>query len=151
MNEKLTKEVLKELSIEDMLDIELDMVEDIQGFLLPPKGFYRFNIDECKLDLAGEKQVIKVTLRIFETLELVNSEDTPAPDGGIFDQTYFPGFGISQFKTEYGEIARDAGFTTFRELVDGLGGMEISGFVGHRKDKNDKEKVYPVVNKITAV
>ncbi len=151
IGETISREVLKELSVDDMLDLELDMVEDIVGFLLPPKGYYRLSIDECKVDIAGEKQVIKTSLRIMETIELVDTDDKPAPDEGTFDQTYFPGYGIGQFKTEYGPIARESGFTTFRDLIDGLGGMEINAYIGHRKDKNDKDKVYPTVSKITAI
>lgn len=151
MSELLGKEELKELSIDELLDIDLEAVEDMQGFLLPPKGFYRLVINESGLSEAGDTQVIKIGLAIGETLELVNSSDEPAPEGGQFDQTYFPGFGVQQFKTEFAEVAKSQGFTTFGELINGLAGMEITAHIGHRKDKNDKDKFYPTISKIEAV
>lgn len=149
--ETISREELKEIAVADLLDLDLDMVEDLQGFILPPKGFYRLTINTSALDKAGETDVVKLGLAIAETLELKNAADTPCEEGATFDQTFFPGFGMQQFKTLFIEIAREQGWSTFRELVEGLAGMEITCTIGHRKDKEDKEKFYPTIDNVSAV
>lgn len=153
MNDSVTlsKTDLEELSIEDMLDIDLANVEDAAEFITPPVGHYRFKVEECKIGEVNEKQVIQMQFSVMETIELADTSAKPAPEGSIFSQTYFPGFGVQQFKTTFRGVAESLNTPTFRELIEALTACELVGNITNRKDKEDKTKVYAGIKDVSLV
>lgn len=137
-------------SIEDMMDMSLDDLKDLPPFEVPPVGHYKLGLSLAWKEV-NDKQCIEASFEVKETLELTNATDAPCAAGTKFSTLF-------QLANEFGQGA-------FKELVkpliDGLGlagkkvsevvkevqNVEIHATVKHRKDKNDKEKVYAnVVN-----
>jgi hypothetical protein len=133
-------EELKDLGIDDIMDLPLSQIADAQGFVLPPRGMYHFklNIDFGEQG-QGEKAVkcIAATWTILHTIELANDQDVPLPEGTEFNQNWAGG-GVQFFKTNFGPVLQTLGAndqTTLSQALKLLDGKEFKGTVTHREDK----------------
>lgn len=141
-------------SIEDLMDLSLDDLKDLPPFEVPPVGHYKLRLSLAWKEV-NDKQCIEAQFEVVETLELTDTSAQPCAAGTKFSTLF-------QLANEFGQGA-------FKELVKplmeglGLGGkkvseivkevqnVEIAATVKHRKDKNDKEKVYANVVNVTLV
>lgn len=150
-NVTLKAEDLKEISIDDLLEVGIDEIEDAAGFVLPPMGAYTLNIVSCAKVLIGaegeEKAAIQVELSVAETVELSDPTQDPVAEGAEFSIAYFGGQGAQYFKTEFGQAAKDAGAVTLGDMFEKLPTCNVFAQIGHRKAKNT-DRVYPTLSDI---
>jgi hypothetical protein len=133
-------EELRDLGIDDIMDLPLSQIADAQGFVLPPRGMYhlKLNIDFGEQG-TGDKAVkcIAATWTILATIELANDQDIPLPEGTEFNQNWAGG-GVQFFKTNFGPALGTLGAndqTTLSQALKLLDGKEFKGTVTHREDK----------------
>ncbi len=143
----LGQDDLKECSISELLEVELDCIEDMAEFVLPPIGSYHIDITKCELGIVGDAmEAIILETVLLDTIELKNSTDKPVADGTTLGLSYPPGFGLQKFTTTFGEAGKALGATNVRELIEVLNGASIVGTLGHRskKEKNVEGKVVDI-------
>lgn len=154
--ETLNREVLKEMSVSDLLDIPLDAIDDAAGFAVPPKGGYHFTIVKCAIEQVGKEgnqvEGIVVEYEVKETLELADPSEAAVSAGTKFSTSYRAGQGVQFFKTDFKEVGAKLGAGTIADLVEKLNGCEVSAVLGHRKvpkqDNPEEFSIFPQVKNI---
>lgn len=139
-------------------------IEDLPTFKVPPQGFYKLlisKVDQKKVKLSGDREVPTLSLefKVLDVMELKKPEEADEiskDDNGqynqMFNETYFfiPGNDVQKtvqaIKTSYKEVASGLGCTDLNEMVRKMEGLEIYAVLEHRKDRDDKEKVYPRIS-----
>lgn len=122
------------LDLNNMLNETLDSVPDAPDFVTPPAGEYRLCckdacIDkyETKKEPGVEKQRMKLTYSIVETLSTANNEP-PVPDNSIFTETFMATEqGLSYFKKRIKEVmnASDVTGVTLGDMMNSVKGSEF--------------------------
>ena len=150
----INREALSDLSIQDLLEVPVDQIEDAAGFALPPKGAYVLNV-ACELSTVGgddnKREAIVMEYEIVETVELQQDSDTPLEAGTKFGSAFMGGQGVQYFKTDYKDVGIALEASTVGELIAAVNGTKVAAVIGHRKDKNDPEKKYPQISNIALV
>ncbi len=136
----LSFEDLKDLSLDDIMDMPLSEIAESAGFVVPPLGHYHL---ELAIDFGEQGQgdkaikVIVAKWTVLETVELVNDEDVPVPVGTVFTQN-FSGGGMTNFRTNLGPLVMERGGndkTTVSESLPMLDGIKVTADIMHRLDK----------------
>ena len=145
----ITKEALKSLSLDEVLNINLDEVPDA-GFKIWPDGTYHVVFSEPTVEEVGNEKKPRLTIpyTLVEVLELADpeGETVPAESTGQFGYM-LPG-GASMFKNDFDEIRVATQTTTILETAGVLGEYHALITLGHRADKTDKERIYQSVKAI---
>lgn len=80
------------LDLDNLDDLTLDGVDEAPEFMAPPSGKYRLGIKEASIQAREkdgvEKQSMRITYQIKETLELNNQEDDKVPDSTMFSENF---------------------------------------------------------------
>ena len=115
------------------LDLDLDEVADLIGFINPPDGIHIYGVVFCGKDRCGGEgspKGIKLIYQKIATVEKANEEDLDAPNGSVFQES-FTGNKMGQellklrLKQIYG-----SGYTggALRPYVETLGEKKMSEF-----------------------
>jgi hypothetical protein len=130
-----------------MMDTNMDTVETMPDFVMPPAGLYILNVKSCAVEQADKKDKtkgsrIRITYTVAATIEVANEQ--PVPDGSLFSEA-FTGTedGIKFFKKSAMNIL---GVTSFEgaslgDVVNNLAGTEFKAKITIRKSSKDG-KVY---------
>jgi hypothetical protein len=161
-NELFDFDDLKDLDLDDIMQLTIGQIADAQKFVLPPRGIYKLKLDiEMGTMGSGDKETkcISATWTILQTIELLDAEvDVPIPEGTEFSQNWGGG-GVTFFKTNLAPLGLQLGATettTLAQLLEILSGKEYVGTVTHRDDKNKvdekgKKITYPGVVDLSVV
>lgn len=143
----LTMEDLKGLSAEDLLNVDFSSMEEVAGFLQPPKGLYVFDVPTIGfVNVAKEgapaNMAVQVEFVIRETVQLANETDTPCKAGDKFTMTWRGGQGVAYLRSDFQEVITTLGTKDLAGFMAALPGATITGEVSYRLDKDDKDKKY---------
>jgi hypothetical protein len=142
-------------SLDDLFAASLDDIADLASFATPPKGAYIATVSTDTKEING-KGAVEAAFTIIETVELEEPEtDTiPAP-GTKFSIAFILGNNIAegklkQFIAPFAEHFEDTGPGCIGRLVrEEIKEITIAFTMKHRKDKEDKDKVYPDIRNIS--
>ena len=169
--EVLDKEVLKNLSLEEMMALSLEEIPELEEFELIPTGVYIFDVEPAELDTSDDdtkKHFIGLTLKVASVVELVDPAQAEAvkPGESKLAQRFYASFGIQRFAKMFAGVteqlrankAEGEGVSVV-ELLESVGGRQIQATVTHRTQKLSKEqkaagevaKVYGEVDPHTTV
>jgi hypothetical protein len=139
----LTKETIKGLSVDEILELSSDQLALVTPFVPKPTGTYRYEITACSLEEYGESHAIKVTYKINECTGLLDdtAADTIGELPADYNELYFIGgdsdYGLRSFRTMFDGLNRageDALKT--RELMEGCIGVTGECLLNFTKRKN---------------
>lgn len=140
-------------NLDDLFASSLDDLADLPSFEVPSKGAYIGTVATAVKEV-NKKPAIEVTYTILETVELENADDkVPAP-GTKFSTAFILGTSTAEgfLKRFLLPFAEHFGTKNPGELVrDLIQDVQIAFTLGHRADKEDKEKIYAQVKNITVV
>lgn len=144
---KLTKAEIAALSVEDLLDLDIDQIEEVTPFVPKPTGIYNFAVTSTGLEEVGDGHAIQVVYTITECVELEDEE--MAEDVGElpkeYKENYFIGgesdYGIKAFRTIFGALEVEGTKLSTRDLMEASVGTTGQGLLQLRKykDKTTKE------------
>ena len=145
----LNKEGLKALSLDEVLNINLDEVPDA-GFKIWPDGTYHVVFGEPTVEEVGTEKKPRLTIpySLVEVVELADPEGETVPAESTGQFGYMLPAGASMFKNDFDEIRAATETTTILEIAGILKEYHALITLGHRFDKVDKEKVYQSVKAI---
>lgn len=138
-------------NLDELFAADLDDIADLPSFETPPKGAYIGTVS-LSIKEINKKPAIEASYTVVETVELEDSADTPVIPGTLFSSAFMLGNPISEGKLKefLAPFAAHFGTKKVGELVrDHIKDVQISFVLKHRKDKDDKEKVYADVRNIT--
>lgn len=127
-----------------LLDTNLENIEDLADFELFPKGVYQLMGGNVKIiEADGDKDSgVQLTMSNVAAIELENPDEEPPKEGSLLSQRFTGEFGVKMMKKVFGDVMAKIGATTPREFLDQFEGLEFAAQISHRRDKNDKDKVY---------
>lgn len=147
MTDTIKRDVLKEMSIDAILDLGVDQIQEIAERTLLPSAQYQLHCTDAGVEAGTESSgaYIQVELEVVATVELVNPEDaelTPE-DGTKFRPRYYTGYGIENFKTTFSDLAeqleeQNGTPPTVREILEAIVGTSWETLIEH-KQRKDKE------------
>lgn len=148
----MSQDALNALSL---LDKSIDDIEDLPGFEVPPQGVYTFKMN-CAVKSVNDKAAIEVTYEVMEALELNDStlDVSGVKPGTKFSTLYFiqQEIAMGKFKELVAPIAAYSGENNVAKLVtEVIKDLIVSATLKHRKNKDDADKPYADVSKITVV
>lgn len=132
------------ISMDSLLDADLDSFADLPEFVVPPAGTYNAIIKEISTKAINNKPVVEIKFTIVETVELNDPASTPVTDGCEVSQAFFmdSDFGQGALKKVLANIKEALGTNSLRELIEASAGFEVTMITKTRKDKNDDTKLY---------
>ena len=149
----------------EVMDRSLEDIADLPTYETPPIGRYKLHVDgkATTAKIKNEdRPVLRLTYTIMEVKELKGAEadsaffEGKAPMSQKFSEQYMFGgdadgneMSLSSMKARFGKIAPKLGCTSLKSLmVKVCQGIIIEASIGHRADKVDREKVYPIVKDV---
>ena len=138
--------------LDNLLDATLDDLEDLPSFTPFPPGAHRVLASFSAKEING-KAAVDLEFKMLECLELVNPDEAMPKEGDTSNAMFMLGNewgrgGLKKCATPFGAAL---GFTTIREIVEGVQGVECVIITSLRKDKNDPDKQYLQVKEIQVV
>lgn len=120
------------LDLETMANETLDSIEEAADFQNPPAGEYSIQVDDAKIDKyknkeGEEKQRIKITYSVLETISLA-SDEPPVPNGTLFTETFTATEqGLSFFKKRAREVmdVSDTAGVTLGDMMSSIKGAAV--------------------------
>lgn len=128
---------------DDILDQNLEDLQDLPAFEVPPAGAYNATIKGAEEKDINDHPAVEVKFVLNEVMELANPEDTPPAAGTETSIIYMMDneFGVGNFKELLKPIAAATGISKTRELVDAMKGMQVLLVTKVRQNK-DKTQNY---------
>lgn len=135
--------------LDALLDATLDDLDDLPSFEPYPAGVHRV-LASMETDTVNDKPVIKLNFKYVENIELANPQDEAPKEGDTANVMFMLDneYGIGNFKLCAAPFKEALGFTTNREIVEGVQEIDCAIVTGLRRDKNDKEKFYMNIKQI---
>lgn len=139
-----------------LLDRDLDDIEDLPGFAVPPNGEYLLKM-KTEIKEVNSKQAVEASFEIMECIKKDNDADTDAKIGDKFSSLFFlqgdnpDGVKISlgKLKELVAGVAESTGQSNLGVLIrDTLADCVVMATVKRRADKEDKEKFYATVKNL---
>ena len=152
-----TRTVAEETDIESMLNEDLDDIPDLPEFVTPKEGVYGVLVKEVDTTKeVGDKRCFEIKYKITELIEKghTNTGDE-CKVGDEFSQLYFMttpksiDFNKSVLKGLLTPVQERFGTRNLSQTLESLKGCVVAVVVKHRKDQNDKEKVYVDVKQMS--
>ena len=138
--------------IDALLDSTLDDLADLPEFKNFNPGVHRVLVT-LSLKEVNKKNVIELSMKGLETLELVTPTDEPIKEGDSSSIIFMLDneFGVGNFKKLATPIAEALGTTTNRETIEQCDDLECLIVTSLRVDKNDKDRFYLNVKELNVV
>lgn len=135
--------------LDDLLDVTLDDLEDLPEFKPFAAGAHKVAATFEQKEI-NKKPAIELSFTLLETMELADPSDEPSKPGDtsntmfMLDNEYGRG-NLKKCATPFGEAL---GFSSIREIIEGVKDVECVILTGIRVDKNDPDKRYLQVKEI---
>jgi hypothetical protein len=138
--------------LDSLLDTTLDDIADLPSFEPFHPGAHKALATFSTKDING-KAAIELSFKLMETIELADTTMSPQDPGSEASTMFLLGneFGIGNLKKVAAPFAEAMGFTSIRDIVDGVKDVEVVVVTSVRTDKNDKDKKYLQVKEIAVV
>lgn len=148
------------MSENQMLDFNLDDLEDLPEFPVPPAGVYKLvgvSMTTEQREKIGTTVVVKV--KLLETLELKNPQtDVALPNGTEVEYSFPLNLPDSEQGTKFSQgglkaitkpLAAFYGVPNFVALAEKFPGTEFSAVMTVRVNKDDKDIKYSGIKTVT--
>jgi len=144
------------VDMDALLNESLDNIPDIADYVTPKEGMYQVKVLEVnKNHEVGDATCIQITYEIVELLQAKGSEsgDDTKP-GDKFSQLYFMStfkgakFNQGLLKKLLLPVALRFGTSDLGSTLDAYAGTTVAAQIKHRRDRDDKTRVYASVSKI---
>lgn len=139
-------------AMEALLDATLDDIEDLPEFKPLPAGTH---IVEVSLSLkeVNKHPSIEMKIKLVETKELANPNDTPAKPGDETSVLFMVDneIGLGKLKLTCKPIQEALGTSSIRELVEQTKNITCAIVSNVRTDSNDKDKHYMNIKELAVV
>lgn len=144
---KIDSKDLAAMSLEDLMEIDINQVEEVKDFVPFPTGEYRFEVTSIAFDEVGseDKPVIAVEWNILEVVELANEEeaDQVGEIPRVQKENYFlqggkTAYGVRAFLTAFREIGARNNCTKLPEIMEAGIGATGQAMI-ERKTRKDRE------------
>lgn len=138
--------------VDDLLDVTLDDLEDLPEFKPFPAGAHRALASFEQKEING-KTAVELTLKLLETIEQSDPQEEASKPGDscstafMLDNEYGRG-NLKKCATPFGAAL---GFSSIREIIEGVKEVECVVVTSVRKDKNDPDKKYLNIKEIQVV
>ena len=149
MSDLLNKEAIAGLSVDELLELDIDQIAQVVPFTPKPTGVYGFNVGSCGVVEAGEGHAIEVEYQLNEVVELLDDNEANRELVGElpakYTEKYFIGgesdFGLKTFRTVFNGLVAEGETVVIRELMERCVGVQGEGLLKLRKwkDKNTGE------------
>ena len=138
--------------IDALLDSTLDDLADLPEFKNFNPGVHRV-LATLSIKEVNGKDVIELSMKGMESLEMVNPTDEPIKEGDTSSVIFMLDneFGVGNFKKIATPIAAALGTTTNRETIEQCDDLECLIVTSLRVDKNDKDRFYLNVKELNVV
>ena len=139
------------MSLDALLSASLDDIADLPSFEVPAPGHYKLGVT-ISIKKINEKDAVEFGYEVLEVMELADSAGIPPIIGTKFSTAYQIGhpIGLGKFKEAAAPIMEALGTTSYAEVLNGqVAGMQVYATVKRRADKDDPEKFYANVVKVT--
>ncbi len=139
-------------NLDSLLDSTLDDLADLPSYKPFPSGAHRCLASFAVKDISG-RAAFELSFKLLETLEMANPDDEASKEGDeastmfIMDNEFAQG----EFKKCAAPFAETLGFSTNREIMEGVQGVECVIITSIRIDKKDPDKRYMKVKEISVV
>lgn len=141
------------LEIPLSMDMSLDDIEDLPGFVVFPSGAYQVSLEEglVKKDI-NEHPAMECAMKLVETLEMTEplKENEVAPAVGDVCTISFMldnKFGVGKFKEFLTPIGTRLGLKNIGEIAAQTKGLQLMVVIKRTYDK-DKDRHYANVKKV---
>jgi len=155
MSNVISRDILKNMSISELLNTPLSQIEEAASFVLPPEGAYIFLVNSAGLVTIGNgdkaREAFGFALSVDSTLALVDDTAKPVDAGAEFDINYIGGQGVAYMKRDFLEVSKTFGEMLLSEFGPKITGCKIQAVLTHRPDATDPNKKYPQLQEITLV
>lgn len=138
------------------MDMSLDDIEDLPGFVVFPSGAYQILLEEglVKKDINNHP-AMEAAMKLIETLEMTEplKEGEVAPAVGDVCTTSFMldnKFGVGKFKEFLTPIGERLGLKNLGEIVAQTKGLQLMVVIKRTYDK-DKDRHYANVKKVEVI
>lgn len=123
------------LDLDNMDDVDMDGIEDIAGFEIPPNGLYRLQLDKAYIDKYKDKEGkeqkrITHLYSVLATVELSDGKETAPADGTKFTERFqASAMGLGIWKRKAKEVLKVTDLAgsklgeVIKELTKGEGGV----------------------------
>ena len=135
--------------LDNLLDGTLDDLEDLPEFKPFPAGAHRVLATFAEKEINGNPAV-ELSLKLQETLEQSDPQEEEAKPGSESSTAFMLNneFGRGNLKKCATPFGTALGYSTIREIVEGVKDVECVVVTTLRKDKNDPDKKYLNIKEI---
>jgi len=140
----------------DLLDLDLDGIEDLPGFSVPYPGEYNLKLTLAMKEVNG-KAAVEADYEVIDCIQKNNDADPDTPAGERFSSLYFlvgepdaVKVSLGRLKQLLAGVAESLGEGNLKILVRDhfATGRPVTATVNRRADKEDKDRIYPVVKNL---
>lgn len=136
------------------LDMNLDDIDDLPGFIVPPTGSYVFEVinNPAELKDINDHQAVEMQLKLIEVLEMtgqLDDDETPPKPDDVFTQAFMLDneFGAGNLKEFLTPIGTSIGSRNIREILSQMKGMTLV-VVLKREWNKKKERNFAKIKKV---
>lgn len=143
------------VDLDALLNQSLNDIPDQPDFVVPKVGAYMIMVKEIDRNgVINDKKAIKFLYSIVEALEIKGTEGDDVKTGDVFGEAFFvntqkgAAFVAGHLKKLLNPVELRMNTHSLGESMAAFKGCTVAAVITHRRDKNDKTKVYPQVKKI---
>lgn len=135
-------------NIDSLLDASIDDLDDLPEFAVYPAGVHRVVV-KFSTKAINENPAVEMAMSAVETVELVNSDETPLAAGAESSVLFMLNneFGQGKLKQIMKPLAAQFGTTSIKETMEAANEAEVIVTTKVRQNK-DKSQSYTDVTKI---
>ncbi len=145
------RDALKELSVEEMLDLQASAIEELQELATVQSYVGSFRVEDCSMEPAeGDSKGyfgFKYSCLSVEEIESANPHNFTEPQvGGIHTERFYPGYGTQRLMQIIKHLlGPDA---TIRDWLEQGTGVEFGAYVKGKVNKNKETKEVRTFNEL---
>lgn len=146
-----SRDNLKELSVEEMLDLQVTAVEELQELATVQSFIGGFRVEECSMESAdGDNKgyfAMKFTTLSVEEVEPANPHNFAEPQiGNSFTERYYPGYGVQRLMVVIKHLLGEQ--ATIRDWLEQGQGIEFGAYIKGKAQKNKETKEVRTFNEL---
>lgn len=143
---------LDNMDMDSLLDTTLDDLEDLPEFKVFQPGGHKLSVTFSQKEI-NSNPVIDISCTLIETVELEDKQAEADPPGTISSTPCFLNneFGRAQLKRLSKPFAEKFGYSSIREVVEGVQDVEVLAITAQRTDRLDSSKKYLNIVELTVL